>query len=242
MTGLGDGTTVRYNGIDVGRVTGLKFDPSDPQRVIVKLQTKPDLHIRQDSEATIESEGLTGGSYVEISGGTRTAPELVPTTPGQIPVIKSSQSTLQQLAQSAPQLLKKLNDSADSLKDVLNAKNRKALSDILANLDTTTTALAKRSDDIDAMLANFSVASKNLAVASDKISPTLVDADASVKKLGKLSDDADAFVKGDGLAQVGDLLRETRGLVASLTKLSNELDRQPTTLLFGDRHKGYTPK
>jgi phospholipid/cholesterol/gamma-HCH transport system substrate-binding protein len=242
VTGLGDGTTVRYNGIDVGRVTELKFDPSDPQRVIVKLQTKPDLHIRQDSEATIESEGLTGGSYVEISGGTRTAPELVPTTPGQIPVIKSSQSTLQQLAQSAPQLLKKLNDSADSLKDVLNAKNRKALSDVLANLDTMTTALAKRSDDIDATLANFSVASKNLAAASDKISPTLVDADASVKKLGKLSDDADAFVKGDGLAQVGDLLRETRGLVASLTKLSNELDRQPTTLLFGDRHKGYTPK
>ena len=111
---------------------------------------------------------------------------------------------MQQLAQSAPLLLKKLNDSADSLKDVLNAKNRKALSDVLANLDTMTTALAKRSDDIDATLANFSIASKNLAAASDKISPTLVDADASVKKLGKLSDDADAFVKGDGLAQVGD--------------------------------------
>ena len=57
VTGLGDGTTVRYNGIDVGRVTELKFDPSDPQRVIVKLQTKPDLHIRQDSEATIEKRG-----------------------------------------------------------------------------------------------------------------------------------------------------------------------------------------
>jgi phospholipid/cholesterol/gamma-HCH transport system substrate-binding protein len=242
VTGLGDGTTVRYNGIDVGRVTELKFDPNDPQRVIVKLQTKPDLHIRQDSEATIESEGLTGGSYVEISGGTKKSAELVPTAPGQIPVIRSSQSTLQQLAQSAPMLLKKLNDAADKVNDLLNPQNRKAFGDILGNLDTTTTALAKRSADIDATLANFSVASKNLALASDKIAPTLTDADASVRKLGKLSDDADAFVNGEGLAQLSSLLRESRGLVASLTRLSNELDRQPTQLIFGDRHKGYTPK
>jgi phospholipid/cholesterol/gamma-HCH transport system substrate-binding protein len=242
VTGLGDGTTVRYNGIDVGRVTELKFDPNDPQRVIVKLQTKPDLHIRKDSEATIESEGLTGGSYVEISGGTKTSDELVPTAPGQIPVIRSSQSTLQQLAQSAPALLKKLNDAADKVNDLLNPQNRKAFGDILGNLDTTTSALAKRSGDIDATLANFSVASRNLAQASDKIAPTLADADTSVKKLGKLSDDADAFVNGEGLAQLSDLLRESRGLVASLTRLSNELDRQPTKLLFGDRHKGYTPK
>src|SRR5476651_2536630 len=68
VTGLGDGTVVRYNGIDVGRVTDLEFDPNDPQTVIVTLQAKPDLNIREDSETSIESEGLTGGSYVEISG------------------------------------------------------------------------------------------------------------------------------------------------------------------------------
>jgi phospholipid/cholesterol/gamma-HCH transport system substrate-binding protein len=242
VTGLGDGTTVRYNGIDVGRVTELKFDPNDPQRVLVKLQTKPDLHIRQDSEATIESEGLTGGSYVEISGGTKKSAELVPTAPGQIPVLRSSQSTLQQLAQSAPELLKKLNAAADKLNDLLNPQNRKAFGDILGNLDTTTTALAKRSGDIDAILVNFSAASKNLAQASDKIGPTLADADSSVRKLGKLSDDADAFVNGEGPAQLADLLRESRGLVASLTRFSNALDQQPTKLLFGDRQKGYTPK
>ncbi len=241
VTGLGDGTTVRYNGIDVGRVTELKFDPNDPQRVIVKLQTKPDLHIREDSVATIESEGLTGGSYVEISGGTRKASEL--TAPaGQIPVIKSSQSTLQQLAQSAPRLIEKLNLAADRVNGLLTEKNRRAFGEILANLNQTTGTLARRSDDIDAMLLNFSQASKSLNAASSKIGPTLSDADESIKKFGKLSSDADAFVNGEGLAQFGDLLRETRGLVTSLTRLSNGLDRQPTKLLFGDRHKGYTPK
>jgi len=242
VTGLGDGTTVRYNGIDVGRVKELNFDPNDPQRVIAKLQLKPDLHIRKDSEATIESEGLTGGSYVEISGGTKKAHELLPEYPGQVPVIKSSQSTLQQLAQSAPRLVEKLNLAADKVNDLLNETNRKSFSHILGNLDETTTALARRSGDIDRMLANFSQASQKLNDVAARIGPTLADADGTLKKFGKLAGDADDFVNGEGLSQIADVLRETRGLVTSLRRLSDELDRQPTKLLFGDRHKGYTPK
>src|ERR1700712_5977398 len=70
VTGLGKGTVTRYNGIDVGRITDLKFNPNDPQSVIVTLQVQPDLNIRQNSVASIDSQGLTGGTYVEISGGT----------------------------------------------------------------------------------------------------------------------------------------------------------------------------
>jgi phospholipid/cholesterol/gamma-HCH transport system substrate-binding protein len=241
VTGLGDGTTVRYNGIDVGRVTELNFDPNDPQKVIAKLQVKPNLHIRQNSEASIESQGLTGGSYVEISGGTRDSAEL--TAPrGQVPVIKSKPSTLQQLEQSAPALFDKLNHAADKINVLLSDQNMKNLSGVLANLNTTTanltaitTPLARRSGEIDATLVNISNASKQLG-------PTLADADEGLKKFTKLSGDADAFVNGEGLSQIGDVLRETRGLVASLTRLSNELDRQPTQLIFGDRRKGYSPK
>jgi phospholipid/cholesterol/gamma-HCH transport system substrate-binding protein len=232
---------VRYNGIDAGRVTDLRFDPNDPGKVLAKLQVKPNLHIRQDSEASIESQGLTGGSYVEISGGTKKSPELT-APPGQIPVIKSSPSTLQQLEESAPELFDKLNHAADKINKLLSDDNVKNFSGLLAsfnatgkNLETITTPLARRSAEMDAMIVN-------LARASAKVGPTLADADDSIRKFGKLSSDADIFVNGEGLNQLTDLLRETRGLVASLTRLSNELDRQPTKLLFGDRHKGYTPK
>lgn len=242
VTGLGTGTTVRYNGIDVGRVTDLHFDPNDPQKVIAMLQVKPDLHIRQNSEASIESQGLTGGSYVEISGGTKDSPELVAAGRGQIPVIKSSPSTLQQLEQSAPELMDKLNRAADKINVLLSPENMKNFSGLLAhlnsttgNLDRITAPLARRAGELDAIVVN-------LSHASARLGPTLADADDSVKKFGKLSADADAFVNGEGLAQLSDLLHETRGMVVSLTRLSNELDRQPTRLFFGDRHKGYTPK
>ena len=102
----------RYNGIDVGRITDLEFDPNDPQSVIVTLQVQPNLNIREDSVASIDSQGLTGGTYVEISGGTAKSP-LLTAKPGQkYPVIRTKQSGLLQLEQSAPEVVAKLNVAA----------------------------------------------------------------------------------------------------------------------------------
>src|ERR1700753_1470750 len=92
VTGLGDGTAVRYNGIDVGRVKELKFDPNDPKKVIVRMDVKPDLRMPTDYTASIASEGLTGGSYVEIDGGSADVPKLGENGEA-IPTIKSRPST-----------------------------------------------------------------------------------------------------------------------------------------------------
>jgi phospholipid/cholesterol/gamma-HCH transport system substrate-binding protein len=220
----------------------VEFDPNDPQRVIARLQVRPSLHIRQDSRASIESQGLTGGSYVEISGGTKDSPELVKQPEHKYPRIETKPSTLEQLEQSAPELFDKLNHAADKINKLLSDENVKSFSGILSNLKVTTDNLiqitgpiAKRSKEIDATLVNVADASRLLA-------PTLANANLSVQKIGKLADDADTVVNGDAIQQLDDLLREMRTLVTSLTHLTNGLDRTPTKLFFGDRHKGYTPK
>jgi phospholipid/cholesterol/gamma-HCH transport system substrate-binding protein len=242
VTGLGKGTITRYNGIEVGRVTDLAFDPNDPQSVIVTLQVQPNLNIREDSVASIESQGLTGASYVEISGGARNSPLLVAKAGQRYPVIRAKQSSLQQLEQSAPEVVAKLNVASSRLNDLLNDNNRRAVTHILESLDQTTSTIAKRSGDIDAALRNANQATANLRDASTDLKPTIADADVMVKKYGKVADDADAFINGDGLAQLSDLIGEMRRLVASLTKFSDQLNRDPSKLLFGDRRKGYEPK
>jgi phospholipid/cholesterol/gamma-HCH transport system substrate-binding protein len=235
VTGLGKGTAVRYNGIDVGRVQNLEFDPTDPQRVIVTLQVQPGLSIREDSRASIASQGLTGGSFVEIDGGTANSP-LLTAQPGQrYPVIKSKASALEQLEESAPVLVAKLNNAVDRVRDLLSDQNRKSITGILTNLDETTSAIAKRSGDIDAMLHNFNA-------MSGKLGSVLTDVDEDFDQLGKLSKDADAFVRSPALADISSITGDMKKLLASLTRLSNQLDREPTKLLFGDRRKGYEPK
>jgi phospholipid/cholesterol/gamma-HCH transport system substrate-binding protein len=242
VTGLGKGTLTRYNGIEVGRVTNLAFDPSDPQRVIVTMQVQPNLNIRNDSVASIESQGLTGGTYVEISGGTTKAPLLVTQDDQQYPVIRTKPSTFAQLEQSAPEVVAKLNIAASRLNDLLNDNNRRAIANVLANLDETTQVIARRSADIDATIANANKTMANLDQTSRDLRPTIEHVDLTVQKYGKVADDADAFINGDSLAQLSDLIGESRRLVANLSQFSDQLNRQPTGLLFGDRRKGYEPK
>ena len=242
VTGLGKGTVTRYNGIDVGRVTDLSFDPSDPQRVIVTVQVQPNLNIRDNSVASIDSQGLTGGVFVEISGGTATAPLLTAKEGQRYPVIKTKQSTFAQLEQSAPEVVAKLNVAASRLNDLLNDNNRRAISHILDNLDETTAVLAKRSADIDATIANANKAMANLSDASNGLKPALGHLDVTLQKYGKVADDADAFINGDGLSQLSDLIGEMRRAVGNLEQLSGQLNKEPTKLLFGDRRKGYEPK
>jgi len=242
VTGLGKGTLTRYNGIEVGRITDLSFDPADPSRVVVTVQVQPNLNIREDSVASIDSQGLTGGAFVEISGGSANSPLLVAREGQRYPVLRTKQSTFAQLQQSAPEVVAKLNVAASRLNDLLSDDNRRAISHVLANLDETTQAVARRSADIDATIANANKAMANLSDASNNLRPTLSHVDLTIQKYGKVADDADAFINGDGLAQLSDLIGEMRRLVANLTQFSDQLNRTPTKLLFGDRRKGYEPK
>ena len=242
VTGLGKGTLTRYNGIEVGRITDLSFDPADPSRVIVTVQVQPNLNIREDSIASIDSQGLTGGAFVEISGGSANAPLLVAREGQRYPVLRTKQSTFAQLQQSAPEVVAKLNVAASRLNDLLSDNNRRAIAHVLSNLDETTQVIARRSADVDATIANANKAMANLSDASNNLRPTLSHVDLTIQKYGKVADDADAFINGDGLAQLSDLIGEMRRLVANLTQLSDQLNKTPTKLLFGDRRKGYEPK
>jgi phospholipid/cholesterol/gamma-HCH transport system substrate-binding protein len=245
VTGLGDGTAVRYNGIQVGHISKVDFDPDNPKRVIVTLQVNPTLNIPVDSEASIASEGITGGNYVEIDGGTKGAGYFPHKTWGDYPVIKSIPSTLQQLEQSAPELVAKLNKAADKLNDLLSDKNRAAVASILQNLNGTMAAVNKHSKDIETTLTNISQSSVKLNGDLSDLHTDLTDlhgvmgnANTTLGKIGHLSDDADSAVNS---AQFGQMSTQIRALATSLTHLSDQLEHEPTQLLFGDRRKGYTP-
>ena len=263
VTGLGRGTIVRYNGIDVGNVTELAFDPADPRRVVVTLQTTPTLKLRVDSIASIEQQGLTGASYVEITGGAPDSPLLAAQAGQEYPVIPSKPSTLQQLAQSGPELVSRFSTVGQRVSELLNDDNRQAISETLASLRNTTALIDAHAEDLDATLANLKEASaginKTLAAADKTLSSAddaltsagkainsldgaLNSADTTVKKLGQLSDDADKVLTGQGVAQITQLLAQSRALISSLTRLSNDLERDPSKLIYGDQRQGYAPR
>src|SRR5690242_2795671 len=122
VTGLVQGSTVRYNGIPVGRVTDIQLDSRNQQRVRVTVEVTTRTPIKTDAVASLEVQGLTGGAFVEISGGSPDAPALEREPGERYPVIASRPSGLQQVVTNAPEVLSRLITLADRFNQILGER------------------------------------------------------------------------------------------------------------------------
>ena len=114
------------------------------------LKVRHQIEIHADAVASVESQGLTGVSYVEISGGTLASPLLTAARGQRYPTIASRPSSLQQVFANAPELLAHLLVIANRVEAVLDDKNRAAIAETLANIRDVTGTIAHRDKDIDA--------------------------------------------------------------------------------------------
>ena len=90
VVGLNNGADVRVGGIHLGTVKyiSLPNGPSGKLTVVMDMASSTENIIRQNSVATIKTEGLLGDKYVEISFGSEKAPaiESGDTIKGETPV------------------------------------------------------------------------------------------------------------------------------------------------------------
>ena len=64
----------------------------DPQRVNLRFQIERGTPVKEDTVATLKTQGLTGIAYVELSGGTAGSPPLMRREGQQHPVIQTKPS------------------------------------------------------------------------------------------------------------------------------------------------------
>ena len=265
VSGLDIGAPVRLNGIDVGRVTRIDLDPADPKLVTLVMEIRGSIALHADAVASLETQGLTGVSYVEISGGTLTTPPPTAAHGERYPTIASRPSSLEQVFSSAPEVLAHLLVIANRVEAVLDDKNRAAIAETLANLRDTTGVIDHRSKDIDRLISdagetmhNLSTASAvldvlvtNLEHTSGKADRLVASANTTFGQASRLANDLDTVIRSaaPGLqrltttdtARLDQLLIDADRLTTSLTRLSQKLDRNPQQILFGAHLDGYRP-
>jgi hypothetical protein len=186
VSGLGDGALVRLNGIEIGRVARIELDPKDPMLVTLILQVRKAIEIHADAVASLETQGLTGVSYVEISGGTLGSPPLRAATGERYPTLASRPSSLQRVFDNAPELLARLLVIADRLEAVLDKQNRSAIAQTLINIHDTTAVFDRRSKDIDQLIVDGGQTMHNLADASATLKILLANLDRTSAEADRL--------------------------------------------------------
>ena len=249
VSGLNLNAPVRYRGVEVGRVRAIALAPDNVELVQVTLHIERGTPVKEDTVAMLETQGLTGISYVDLTSGHRNSDPLKARPGEEYPVIRSGTSLISRLETSVPTLLAGLVRASDNLNAVLDEDNQRALKRTLADLELLSRTLATRSAAIDSGLADAARTARNTARLTEQL-PQLVQrversADAFDRMAGQLGAagssasgtidgtrvDLQRFT-GETLPELRELVGELRELTATMQRAADKVERSPSTLLF----------
>lgn len=250
VAGLNLSSSVLYRGVNVGRVRAIALAPDNVELVQLTLDIERGTPVKEDTIATLQTQGLTGIAVVELTAGHRESPPLKARPGEPYPVITAGESLYRRLETSIPALLLSLNRTSDSLNALLDDDNRAAVKKTIADLEVLSRTLAARSPAIDTGLRDASVAMQNAARFTAQL-PDLVariersaDAfDRMAREVGTAGKSATGAIDvarpdlqrftGEALPEARALVAELRTLTATLQRTVAEIERSPGVLLQG---------
>jgi len=250
VAGLNLDAPVKYSGVNVGKVSAIELDPANPERVILLFSIEQGTPIKEDTLAVLKTQGLTGITYVELSGGARDAPPLLASDGDAYPLIRSKPSISARLENVMTSVLTKLDSTSANLNALLSADNQASFKSALADLAIVARTVAARQSAIDSGITDAARTLKNSARASAQLGPTIARIDRSAesiekmgnsvaqtsasagKTVGAIGTDVQRF-SAETLPEFERLLGELSALSNSLRRLSEQTERNPASLLFG---------
>ncbi|MFZ4745322.1 MAG: MlaD family protein [Sphingomonas sp.] len=263
VEGLAKGSTVTFSGVPSGQITTIELWKENPEFKRVRVELKNDTPILQGTTATILGS-FTGPSTVVLDGAIKGAPPITDPGPAGVPVIPTKRGGLGALLNSAPQLLERISTLTERLTELLNDKNQKSLSGILANVDRLSGSLADRGPEIAATIAETRVTLKQAGIAAEKIGnlaqtvdgqagPLITDMRSAIASANRSMNTLDATLKDaqpgvqafskQTLPEVGQLVRDLRVMAESLTAVAGKIDQGGAGSIIGSpRLPDYKPK
>jgi len=246
--GLEPKANVKMAGVPIGKVEDIQLVGN---RARLVLRINEGVHIPLDSVASIQTQGLLGEKYVEILPGKQTARMLPPggRVENTIPP-----TNLDEIVRKVSQISDDLKKFTQSLSETFGTEEgKKAMKEILANVQETTAALktvvVANEDRLNQILANVDTLSgdlKDIASANKEnlretvanlraFSETLKkETPGLAKKLEEMSERVSTVV-GENRENIRESIAN---LKTASAKLDNTLDAAQTVLARIERGEG----
>lgn len=238
VTGLSVGGAVNFNGIKVGDVGDLGFDPKDPSVVIATIRVRPSTPLRRDVKATLGFQTLSGIAYVDLSGGTTDAPLLLDPDADEPPVIHAERSAFEDIVEGARDILSRADTTLAAIEKVVT-DNRQEVNQIIVNARVFSDALANNADGVDTFMSSVASTGEALQSLSGRLEGLVDSATAIVDavppgKVTQIVDDAASVTSkvanaADGLVGLIDdaekAAEELKQFTVGLTRSLGEFDK-----------------
>ena len=256
VSGLSEGSTVRYLGVVVGRVARIAIDPRDPGRVRVVADIGETTPVTAETVARLTLQGVTGLLFIDLRPREEGAIAPAPVASLKYPVIPSAQSQFDVLVSALPDVVAKAGEALERVNGLLSDRNIAAVTASLGNAEAA-------SRELPAAVADARVMFSDLRDAANEMETTMAalgelggsDVKAAAARLREVADslamtaarldklvadnqgNVDRFAD-QGLAEFEQLIRETRQAVRSFDSLTESLERDPSRVVYRPQPSG----
>ncbi|HKB53791.1 MAG TPA: MlaD family protein [Ramlibacter sp.] len=253
VTGLQSQATVRYRGVDVGKVDSIGFDPKSRGNVLIRMEIDKDAPMNRDTFATLNYQGVTGLAFVQLDDTGKPAPPLPPddANPPRIPLKPGLLATL---TERGGAILDRVDEATTRINQLLGEQNQQRFTSALQHLDSAgagATRLTQHLDRtlttrIDPALAQANRTMQSVRRSADEIGRSAADFGRTAQRLNAkdgpmdrlaqgteaLSHAADTF-NASTLPRINRVTEETSRAVRRLGRTATSIGENPQSLLYG---------
>ncbi len=214
VSGLSVGSTVQYNGINMGSVRELYLSPEDPSRVVARIRLEPDAPVREDTIARLTVSGLTGMAFIQLRGGSPESPPLDPLPDGTPQRIYAEESGLQKLIEASEDIASMAAEVMLRLLDFLSEENIDRVSHTLDNVDRMSETVLAETEVITETIHNLHRGSQSIAGVLDSSQQLIENMTAALS-------DIDEHL----IAELPEFASELKRTLDHLAAASNRINR-----------------
>lgn len=184
VTGLQPEASVRFKGVNVGKVTAIGLDPQAPGQVLIRIAIDDQAPITQSTFATLGFQGVTGLAFLQLDDSGESQVSL-PDGHEPPPRIPMRPSLLSKLSDRGESILLQLEETSRRVNLLLEPDNQKKLMGAIGSLGQAAASV------------------QQLSTRADQVLPQLVqDANATLKtmqdtsvRVGESADEARASAR-----------------------------------------------
>jgi phospholipid/cholesterol/gamma-HCH transport system substrate-binding protein len=259
VSGLSQGSPVRYLGVDVGRVRNLNVDRANPGRVKVVTEIDSTAPISGRTRAKLGLLGLTGLLYIDLQEDEAAVAEEPLGQGEEFPVIESRRGDIEAFLARLPDLVGHAGRILERVEVLLADENLAAVSSTLENVRRATNDFPAVARDVQALAADLRATSQEfralasrldstVATAQPQLLATLENMNAAIARLSKASASLERILvdneaslsqfSGSGLAEMQQLMIDVRDASGEVRDLARSLRENPSSLIRESKESG----